>query len=123
MSVESIIAELEDVERALEEIEESYDIVNKRFSRARDLSRFQARKNQYKALRDDAERWLKNHGFKLQDNETLERGWYHDDAYFHDTLADNPFRWALQAFRVRRELEEALEQTFVPQNLYLVRVG
>ena len=123
MSVESIIDELQDVETALEEIEESYDLQNHRFTDALNLSRFQARKKQFKALRDEAERWLKNHGFELEDDETLERGWYYNDAYFHDTHADNPLRWSVQASHVRQELERALERIFVPQNQYLVRVG
>ena len=123
MSVESIIDELQDVETALDEIQESYDIDNNRFTRALDLSRFQARKKQFKALRDDAVRWLKNHGFEFEEDETLERGWYYKDAFFHDTHADNPLRWSVQAAHVRQELERALERIFVPQNQYLVRVG
>ena len=127
MSAQSIIAELQDVETALEELSEIYDIDNNRFTRALDQSRFQARKQQYKALRDDAERWLKNHGFELEEDETLERGWYYfNGQYFHNTEADNPFRWHLQAFRVRRELVRALARTqpisSQAQNVYLINL-
>ena len=57
-----IIDELKDVETALEQLSEVYDIDNNQFSQAQDVLRFQARKQQYKKLRDDAWRWLRNHG-------------------------------------------------------------
>ena len=126
MSAQSIIDELQDVETALEELSEIYDVHNNRFTRALDLSRFQARKKQYKALRVEAERWAKNHGFELEEDETLERGLYFHGTYFHDTAADNPFRWSIQALRVRRELQRALQHTLpvssAAPNLYLINL-
>ena len=127
MSAQSIIAELQDVETALEELSEIYDIDNNRFTRALDQSRFQARKQQYKALRDDAERWLKNHGFELEEDETLERGWYYfNGQYFDDTAADNPFRWSVQAYIVRQALLEASQHSLPvssqAQNVYLIHL-
>ena len=126
MSAQSIIDELQDVETALEELSEIYDIDNNRFTRALDISRFQARKNQYQALRVEAERWLTNHGFEIEEDQDLERGWYFEDTYVDDTEADNPFRWSEEAFRVRRELVRALERTqpisSQAQNVYLINL-
>ena len=75
MSAESIIEELQDVETALDKLSEVYDIGNNQFSRAQDLLRFQARKQEYKKLRDDAGRWLRNHGVNPEERQDYERGW------------------------------------------------
>ena len=126
MSAQSIIDELQDVQTALEELSEIYDVDNNRFTRALDLSRFQARKKQYKALRVEAERWAKNHGFELEEDETLERGWYFHGTYFHDTTADNPLRWSVQAYIVRQALLEASQHSLPvssqAQNVYLIHL-
>ena len=66
---------------------------------AQDLLRFQARKQQYKKLRDDAWRWLRNNGKNPTEFGDYERG--------DDTAADNPFRWSVQASFVRHELAAA----------------
>ena len=123
MSAQSIIEQLQDVETAFEKLEEVYDIDNNRFTQARDLLRFQARKQEYKKLRDDTWRWLKNHGVNPEERDDYERGWYHLGYYAHDTAVDNPFRWAAQAFYVRVELQAQqhnLPVSSVAQNLYLI---
>ena len=118
MSAQAIIEELQDVETAFEKLEEVYDIDNNRFTQARDLLRFQARKQEYKKLRDDAWRWLKNHGVNPTKRQDLERG--------DDTTADNPFRWSVHASFVREELVQALQRTLpLPsqaQNVYLIHL-
>ena len=96
---QSIIDELRVVETAFEKLVEAYDLDHNQFPRAQDRLRFQARKQEYKKLRDDAWRWLKNHGVKPQQRQDLERG--------DDTTADNPFRWSVHAAFVREELQQA----------------
>ena len=116
MSAQSIIDELRDVETAFEELHKVYDLDHNQFSRARDRLRFQARKQEYKKLRDEAWRWLNNHSVTPQQRQDLERG--------DDTRADNPFRWSVHASFVRQELLQALQHTLhvssVAQNLYLI---
>ena len=118
MSAQSIIDELRDVETAFEELHKVYDLDHNRFPRAQDRLRFQARKQEYKKLRDDAWRWLKNHSVKPQQRQDLERG--------DDTTADNPFRWSVHASFVREELRRALQRTLpLPsqaQNVYLIHL-
>lgn len=109
--------ELQDVETAFEQLLEVYDLDHDRFPRARDLLRFQARKQEYKRLRDDAWRWLKNHGVKPKKRQDLERG--------DGTTADNPFRWSVHASFVREELrknQHKLLVSSVAQNLYLINL-
>ena len=62
MSVESIIDQLQDVQTAFDKLNEVYDNVNNQFSQARDLRRFQARKQEYKKIRDEAWWWLQSVG-------------------------------------------------------------
>ena len=101
-AAQSIIDELKDVETAFEELSapEVYDINNDRFMQAQDLLRFQARKQQYKKLRDDAWRWLRNNGKNPTKRADYERG--------DDIAADNPFRWSVQASLVWHELAAEL---------------
>ena len=123
MSAQSIIEELQHVETAFERLLDVYDLNHNRFPRAQDRLRFQARKQEYKKLRDDAWRWLKNHGVNPEERDDYERGWYHLGYYAHDTAADNPFRWAAQASYVRQELQAQqhnLPVSSVAQNLYLI---
>ena len=126
MSAESIIEGLQDVETALEKLAKRCNVTSQvQFSRGQDVLRFKARKQEYKALLRDAQRWLRNHGLDLEEQEDLERGFYdeHDGLYFHDTEADNPFRWAMQAASVRQELRKALDNLPVSSaapNLYLI---
>ena len=108
-AAQSIIDELQDVETAFEKLSarEVYDIDNGRFRKAQDLLRFQARKQQYKKLRDDAWRWLKNHGRTPTKRHNHERGFYGGGSYFDDEASDNPSSWAVQAYLVRIELGAA----------------
>ena len=103
MSAQSIIEELQHVETAFEKLLDVYDLDHNRFPRAQDRLRFQARKQEYKKLRDDAWRWLNNHSVTPQQRQDLERG--------DDTTADNPFRWSVHASFVRGELQRALQRT------------
>ena len=116
MSAQSIIEELQHVETAFEKLLDVYDLDHNRFPRAQDRLRFQARKQEYKKLRDDAWRWLKNHGVNPKKRQDLERG--------DDTAADNPFRYSVHASFVRQELLQALQHNLpvssVAQNLYLI---
>ena len=119
--MESTIEGLKDVETAFEEIAESYDIYNNQFDDSLDLDRFLARKQEYKNLRREAYRWIRMTGAEPKRQQDLERGWYSSvtGEFFHDSVADNPFHWSVQAFRVRRQLER-VSATFVAQNLYLI---
>ena len=95
----SIIDQLQDVRTAFNKLNEVYDNVNQQFSQARDLRRFQARKQEYKKIRDEAWRWFKSVGRTPTERIDYERG----------TEADNPDRWMYQAYLVRQELRATLQ--------------
>ena len=123
MSVESTIQGLKDVEEALEKLSQTWDLYNNRFNDPQDVRRFLARKQEYKDLRHKAYRWIRMYGAEPEDQQDLERGWYSKTSgqFVHDTAADNPFHWCVQAFRVRRQLER-VSASFVAQNLYLINL-
>ena len=117
-AAQSIIDELKDVETAFGKLfdPEVYNLPEERFNEISDLRWFQTQKQRYKKLRDDAWRWLTNHGVNPKKRQDLERG--------DDTAADNPFRWSVHASFVRQELLQALQHNIpvssVAQNLYLI---
>ena len=128
MSVESIHDQIRDMEDAFQQLNRIYIANNFRFTQARDRQRFQARKEEYKKIREEAWRWMIKQGRTPTDRPDIERGQYNvNGVFYHHTEWDNPFNWAMQAFRVRQELratraavQQGLPVQFVSQNLYLV---
>ena len=76
-----------------------YDFLDHHFEDPKHNVEFKARKDQFKKLRDEAWRWLKDNHFEPQPHHELERG--------EDSNADCPLHWEAEVRRLVREVEDA----------------
>ena len=76
-----------------------YDFLDHHFEDPKHNVEFKARKDQFKKLRDEAWRWLKDNHFEPQPHHELERG--------EDSTADCPLNWEAEVRRLRNEVIDA----------------
>ena len=110
--VDLILGELRHVEQAFEKLDDpavfDYYYTRRCVNPSQDKW-FQAQKQRYKKARDDAWRWLKNHGFKPTERRDYEKGFYDELGFFPARADDNPIQWQRQTLQVMEELKSAAE--------------
>ena len=117
--------QLKAMETAFDKLTEQsvWNSSNDTFKKDQDRLRFQARKQEYKRIRDEAWRWLRNHDVRPKKRQDYDKGFYGvDGLYQHATIHDNPFRWWAQAKELREELEAAVESLRTTRNQFMVNV-
>ena len=97
--INGYLAELWDLISHFDKLDEVYDWLDNHFEDPNHFTRFQAVKNQYKVVRDNAWRWLRDKNFEPQPHHELERG--------QDSTLDCPLHWEAEVRRLVREVEDA----------------
>ena len=100
--IHTYLAELWDLISHFDKLDEVYDWLDEQFEDPKHNVAFQARKHQYKRLRDDVWRWLRDKNLELQRHYELERG--------PSNTADCPVHWEAEARRLVSEVENAVNE-------------